>query len=206
MTRNPVYVHPDISVSEARLLMDREKVAHLPVLDRQLRLAGIATRKDLLKAGPSLATSLDMYEISYLLSKLTIEKVMTKDVITVSETEVVEEAARTMADNSISCLPVTRGGLLVGIITVKDLFQMFVTAFGARHAGVRVGFVMSDRPGQIAKLAGAIAKQGGNIVSFVTREGGSLQERGGTLKITGLDRSAVEGIFKQADAEILDIR
>jgi acetoin utilization protein AcuB len=206
MTRNPVYVQPDIAVSEARLIMDREKVAHLTVLDRQQRLAGIVTRKDMLKAGPSLATSLDMYEISYLLSKLTIEKVMTKDVITVGENEVVEEAARTMADNNISCLPVMRGGLLVGIITVKDLFQMFVTAFGARHAGVRVGFIMSDRPGEMAKLAGAIAEQGGNIVSFVTREGGSLQERGGTLKITGLDRSAVEVIFRQADAKILDIR
>jgi acetoin utilization protein AcuB len=206
MTKNPVYTHTEATVSEARSLMDKEKISHLPVLDKNSHLVGIATKKDMLKAGPSAATSLDVYEISYLLSKLTIDKVMTKTVITTVENEVIEEAARMIVDNNIGSLPVMRGKLLVGIVTVKDLFSAFITAFGARHTGVRVSFVMQEKPGQIAKLSGAIAEKGGNIVSFVTHEGDYLYERGGTVKVTGLDIDEVKGIFDNAQAEILDIR
>jgi acetoin utilization protein AcuB len=186
--------------------MDKEKISHLPVLDKNSHLVGIATKKDMLKAGPSPATSLDVYEISYLLSKLCIDKVMTKTVITTVENEVIEEAARMIVDNNIGSLPVMRGKLLVGIVTVKDLFSAFITAFGARHTGVRVSFVMQEKPGQIARLSGAIAEKGGNIVSFVTHDGDYLYERGGTIKITGLDIDEVKGIFDEAQAEILDIR
>jgi acetoin utilization protein AcuB len=206
MTKNPVYTHLEATVSEARSLMDKEKISHLPVLDRNNHLAGIATKKDMLKAGPSPATSLDVYEISYLLSKLTIDKVMTKTVITTVEDEVIEEAARMIMDNNIGSLPVMRGKLLVGIVTVKDLFSAFVMAFGARHTGVRVSFVMQEKPGQIAKLSGAVAEKGGNIVSFVTQDGDYLCERGGTIKITGLCIDEVKSIFDKAEAEILDIR
>ena len=136
MTKNPIFVHPDLSVNEARALMDKEKVGRLPVLDKSNKLVGIVTKKDLLKAGPSAATSLDMYEISYLLSKLKVKEIMEKKVITVDENELVEEAARIMADNDISCLPVIRtlgdGSLLVGIITGTDLLHVFMNAFGAR--------------------------------------------------------------------------
>jgi acetoin utilization protein AcuB len=206
MTKNPVYAYPETKVSEARSLMDREKISHLPILDKNNLLIGIATKKDMLKAGPSPATTLDMYEISYLLSKMTIDKIMTKNVICTVENEVIEEAARMMADNNISCLPVVRGKSLAGIVTVKDLFVYFISAFGARHIGVRVSFVMHEKPGQIAKLSGAIAENGGNIVSFVTHEGDYLYQLGGTMKIMGLDIDVVKNIFENIEAEILDIR
>jgi acetoin utilization protein AcuB len=212
MTKNPIFIHPDMSVTEARSLMEREKIGHLPVLDKNNSLAGIVAKKDLLKAGPSPATSLDMYEISYLLSKLKVEKVMEKKVITVDENEVVEEAARIMADRDIGCLPVTRGSgspgpLLVGIITDTDLFRVFVNAFGARHPGVRITFNMNETPGQLARIAGAIAERGGNIVAFVSSEGDDLSRRRGTLKISGLSRADVEAAVKTVPgAEIEDVR
>jgi acetoin utilization protein AcuB len=94
----------------------------------------------------------------------------------------------------------------VGIVTVKDLFGAFINAFGARHPGVRVSFVMQDKLGQIAKLSHSISESGGNILSFVTHEGDYLYERGGTLKINGMDISAVRDIFEKSGAEVLDIR
>ncbi|MDR3343711.1 MAG: CBS and ACT domain-containing protein [Treponema sp.] len=207
MTMNPIFVHPDMSVSDARSLMDKEKVGRLPVLDKHNILIGIVTKRDLLKAGPSPATSLDMYEISYLLSKLKVEKIMERRVITVDENEVVEEAARIMADNDISCLPVMKGSLLVGIITDTDLFRVFINAFGARHLGIRITLSMSERPGQLAKMAQAIAEKGGNIVSFVSSEGDNLSLRRGTIKITGLSRSEVEAIVKTIpETELEDLR
>jgi acetoin utilization protein AcuB len=207
MTKNPVFIHPDMSVTEAHSFMDKHEIHHLPVLDKSNTLVGIVTKKDLIKAGPSSATSLDMYEISYLLTKLKVNSIMSRDVITVDENEVVEEAARIMADKAIGCLPVMRGSLLVGIITDTDLFHVFVNVFGARHGGIRITFNMDERPGQLAKIAHALAEKGGNLVAFVSSEGDDLTHRRGTLKITGLSKGEVEAVAKSIpDLVLEDIR
>jgi acetoin utilization protein AcuB len=187
--------------------MDRENINRMPVLDKTDSLVGIITRKDLIKAGPSPATSLDIYEISYLLSKLKVEKVMERNVITVDENEVVEEAARIMADRDIGCLPVMRGSLLVGIITDTDLFHVFVDAFGARKSGVRVAINVIERPGELAKIAGAIAEHGGNICSYVSAAGDDARHHRSTMKISGMTLAAVEALIKSlSEVEIEDIR
>jgi acetoin utilization protein AcuB len=207
MTKNPIYVHPDMSVTEVRSLMEKEQIGHLPVLDKNNKLVGILTKKDMLKAGPSAATSLDMYEISYLLSKLRVEKIMVKDVITVDETEVVEEAARIMADKDIGCLPVLKGELLVGIITETDLFHVFVKAFGARHPGIRITINVAEKPGQLEKLTHAITVKGGNIIALVPSDGDDLDHRRITLKISGLSRADIEeSVHALPDAVLEDIR
>jgi acetoin utilization protein AcuB len=207
MTKNPVFVGPGLSINETRALMDREKVGHLPVLDKSGALVGLVTKEDMLKAGPSQATSLDMYEISYLLSRLQVKDVMVRDVATVQESEVVEEAARIMADRGVGCLPVMRGRLLVGIITDTDLFRVFVKAFGARRKGVRITLSMNEQIGQLAKFAGALAGKGGNIIAFVTSEGDDMSRFRGTCKVEGLSREQVEEAARQVSgAEIEDIR
>ena len=206
MTRNPIFVSPDMSVNDARALMTREKIGKLPVLDKNNRLVGIVTKKDLVKAGPSAATSLDMYEISYLLSKLKVETVMERNVLTVQQTEVVEEAARIMADSQVGCLPVMKGELLVGIITETDLFRTFVDMFGARHDGIRATFQVEEKPGMIAHVSKAIADANGNIVSLVTFDGDDMSQRRCTVKVTGVERSAFEEILRNSTLEIEDIR
>jgi len=207
MTKNPIFSNPDMSINDVRSLMDKENIGHIPVLDKSNNLIGLVTREDLIKAGPSAATSLDMYEISYLLSKITVKDVMEKNVITVGEDEVVEEAARIMADKGIGCLPVMRGKLLVGIITDTDLFNVFVNAFGARHQGVRFTCSIKDKPGQVAKLSQAIAEQGGNIVAFITFEGDDLTSRRVTIKINGMERKNVESLISSfPDIALEDIR
>jgi acetoin utilization protein AcuB len=207
MTKNPVSVHPDMSVTEVRALMDKEQIGHLPVLDKNNKLVGIITKKDMLKAGPSAATSLDMYEISYLLSKLKVDKIMVRTVHTVTENDVVEEAARIMADETIGCLPVMKGDLLVGIITKTDLFHVFVKAFGARRPGVRITLHVAEKPGQLEMLTHAIAAKGGNVVTLVSSDGDDPDHRRITLKIAGMSRSDIEeSVHAIQDAELEDIR
>jgi len=207
MTRNPVFIHPELSLTEARSLMDKERIGHLPVLNKNNELVGLITRADLIKAGPSSATTLDMYEISYLLSKLKVEKVMERNVIIVQENEVVEEAARIMADQGIGCLPVLNGSLLTGIITDTDIFHFFINAFGARHKGIRITVNFKEKPGQFATFTGAIAEKGGNIVASVSSEGDDVAHRRATFKITGISRAAVEEAAGKLDGgEIEDIR
>jgi acetoin utilization protein AcuB len=207
MTRNPFFIHPELSLSDARSLMDREHIGHLPVLNKNNELMGLITKVELLKAGPSPATSLDMYEISYLLSKLTVEKVMEKKVITVQDGETIEEAARIMADKGIGCLPIMNNSLLVGIITDTDIFNFFVNAFGARHKGVRLTINFRDKPGEFSAFTSAIAGKGGNLVAFVTSEGDDVAHRRATIKITDITRAEIEAIVKATDGiELEDIR
>jgi acetoin utilization protein AcuB len=207
MTHNPIFIHPDLSVNDARALMDKEKIGRLPVLDKNDTLIGIVTRKDLLKAGPSLATTLDIYEISYLLSKLKVEKIMERHVITVDENEVVEEAARIMVDRNIGSLPVMRGTLLAGIVTVTDIFRVFINAFAARHSGVRITVMLDEKPGQLALLAGGIAEKGGNILSFIFGEGDDQSRVRATFKIVNIAASDVEAVIANIpNAQLEDIR
>ncbi len=126
MAKNPATVNPEASVIEAKRIMADKGVSKLPVVDKSGALVGIVTDNDIQKAAPSEATTLDMFELSYLISKLTVEKVMKKDVKFVSEDESVEEAASLMADYKISCLPVIKNGLVVGIITETDLFRILI--------------------------------------------------------------------------------
>jgi acetoin utilization protein AcuB len=212
MTRNPICVSPDKSVSEARELMDREKISCLPVLDRNGVLVGITTMADIRKASPTDATTLDRYEINYLLAKVRVEKVMEKHVITVDEDEVVEEAARIMADRNISCLPVMQAGggtpLLVGIVTRSDLFRVLIDAFGTRVPGVRLSLQVKDIPGQLARLTEAITAKGGNIISLLVGSGDDSTHRREVIRIANIPledvKEAVKSLGEGNDIE--DIR
>ncbi len=206
MTRNPLYIHPEMSVPDARAYMKKEKVGRLPVLDKDNRLVGIVTERDLINASPSVATTLDMYEMSYLLSKLKVEKVMQKKVITIDENVVVEEAARIMVDSNISALPVMRGDALVGIVSDGDLYRLFIKLFGAREPGVRLTMFLSDKPGELLKVSQAIAERGGNIISLVICDGKDVTNKMCIVKVSNIDRDALLEGMKPFAIEIVDIR
>lgn len=206
MTKSPYTTTPETSVTEAKALMTKQKINKLPVVDKSGALVGILTKNDLIKATPSDATTLDMYELSYLLSKLTVEKVMHKDVKTVVETETVEEAARLMADYGIGCLPVMKNDLIVGIITETDLFHAFIDMFGTRHAGVRATFALDEKPGQLSRVCTAIAELNGNIVSVVTSDGEDESHRKVTVKTTVVTIEQLTKIINDCGGKIEDIR
>jgi acetoin utilization protein AcuB len=206
MTRNPLYIHPEMSVPDARAFMRKEKVGRLPVLDKDNKLVGIVTERDLINASPSVATTLDMYEMSYLLSKLKVEKVMQRKVITIDENVVVEEAARIMVDNNISALPVMRGEALVGIVSDGDLYRLFIKLFGAREAGVRVTMFLEDKPGELLAVSKSIAELEGNILSLVICDGRDVTNKMCILKVSNVDREALVAVLKKIALEIVDVR
>ncbi|MFZ5860590.1 MAG: CBS and ACT domain-containing protein [Spirochaetota bacterium] len=206
MTRNPITITPDVTVPEAQAIMRREKIKRLPVLDNKGKLVGIVTTLDLIHASPSPATSLDIYELHYLLSKLKVEKVMTRNVITVDEDLPIEEAARIMADNGISGLPVMRGNVLIGIITETDLFKLFIELFGARHKGIRLTLLLPEKKGELAKVSNAITKAGGNIVSFATFEGEDPTNAYCAVKVTGVEKDALIQALTPVVEKVVDAR
>jgi acetoin utilization protein AcuB len=126
MSASPVSVAPETPVAEARDLMQRQRIRHLLVVDRE-RLVGIVTDRDIRLNLPSPATSLSIWEINYLLAKLTVKEVMTKSVITIEPARQVRDAVRLMLERRIGALPVVEGGRLVGIITETDLLRAFAS-------------------------------------------------------------------------------
>ena len=206
MTRNPVTATPDMSIAEASSLMKQEKVHRLPVLDKDKRLVGLITEKDILYASPSPASSLSIHEMAYLLSKLTVKKLMSKNVVTISKDTTVEEAARMMVDQDLSCLPVLEGDKLIGIVSKSDMFKILLELFGARHFGIRVSFVVEDKPGTIAKISQALSEQGIDIITFGTFMGTDPTNAICTIKVQGAPISKVVEIIKPFVSQLLDVR
>jgi acetoin utilization protein AcuB len=207
MTHHPITVHPDLPVAEALRIMREENVRRFPVIDRKTNaLVGIVTEKELLYASPSPATSLSMHEINYLLSKLTVARVMTTELITVQEDTPIEEAARIMIDNRVGGLPVMRGETLVGIITETDLFKTFIELFAAREGGVRLTILVPEKKGELALITDAISELGGNIVSLGTFLGEDLSNRILVLKVADVPEGQLVGKMKELGTRILDVR
>ena len=205
MTHPVIVVHPDTPVPEALTVMRREKIRRLPVLEDG-QLVGIVTDRDLLHASASSATTLSVWELNYLLSKLTVERVMTTDLLTVTEDTPIEEAARLMADHKIGGLPVMRGSEVVGMVTETNLFRILLEMTGAREHGVRATVLVPDRAGQLAKLTQAIAAAGGNIVALSTFAGASASNSSVMCKVTGLPAARLRECVTPAVEAVVDLR
>ncbi len=205
MSRPPIIIGPEMSIHDALALFKKERIRRAPVI-KAGKLVGIVSEKDLLNASPSPATTLSVWEMNYLLSKLTVSEVMTKTVITVTDDTPIEEAARIMADNKIGGLPVVKGTRVVGIITETDLFKMFLELMGARERGVRVTTLIEDAPGTLAKITKAIAEAGGNFVAFGQFVGEDVNTRVLTFKVNGMDQAQVKKILAPLINKMWDIR
>ncbi|MFA5698653.1 MAG: CBS domain-containing protein [Sphaerochaeta sp.] len=206
MSRVPVVATPDMSISEASALMKQEKVHRLPVLDKDKKLVGIITEKDILYATPSPMSSLSIHEMAYLLSKLTVKKLMSKNVVTITKNTTVEEAARLMVDQDLSSLPVMEDDKLIGIVTKSDMFKILLELFGARHFGVRVSFLVEDKPGTIAKISQALSENGIDIITFGTFMGTDPTNAICTVKVQGAPMSQVVEIIKPFVTQLIDVR
>ncbi|HUW13576.1 MAG TPA: CBS and ACT domain-containing protein [Anaerolineae bacterium] len=206
MTRDPVTVQVNEGIEDALKMMRDSNVRRLPVLDKGGKLVGIVSDKDLLYASPSPATSLSVHELHYLLSKLTVEKVMSSPVIWVTEYTPLEEAARIMVDNKIGGLPVLRDDKVVGIITETDMFKIFLEMLGARSEGVRLSMLVPEAKGILADLTAEIARLGGNILSLGTFYGEEPSNVQITVKVEGVDKEELLEALEGIAVEILDVR
>jgi acetoin utilization protein AcuB len=168
MTRNPITVEPDTSMMDADHLMKENKIRCLPVLKGK-KLVGIVTDHDVKAASASSATTLDMHELLYLLAKVKVKDIMTKDPVTISEEDTVEEAAVVMLRHKISRMPVmSERGELVGIVTDTDVFKVLVSLTGIYRGGIQFAFELEDRSGSIKEVGDVIREFGGRMVSILT--------------------------------------
>ena len=172
MTKDVVTVSPDVPIMEARDIMKQHMVRRLPVL-KNGKLVGIVTQGDIQEAGPSGATSLSIWELNYLLARITVEEIMTPldELITVSPDEPIEQAAHLMRKNKVGGLPVVEDtDKLVGIITESDIFDIFIELLGVRRDGTRLTLELEDRPGALLEALEVLKAHDANVLSIVTCE------------------------------------
>ncbi len=205
MSRPVITLPPDTPIHDALVLFKKEHIRRAPVI-KNGKLVGIVSASDLHNASPSPVTSLSVWELNYLLSKVTVNEVMTRKVRTVSEDTPIEEAARIMADYKIGGLPVVNDGKVVGIITETDLFKIFLEFMGAREKGVRVTALIDDKPGQLAKITKAISGAGGNFIAFGQYSGLDPSTRLLTFKVAGLKKEEVKKSIQGIVRKFFDIR
>lgn len=169
MSTNPIIITPATPILEALSIMKKNKIRQLPVAENN-KLAGLVTERELLTVSPSPASTLSIYEMNYLLSKMVVKDVMVKNPVTVGPSTTIEEAALMMRENKLGSLLVTEGGKLLGIITQTDVFEQLISIFGLRKAGSRIVVETEDKVGVLADIVDEVRNLGLNLLGVAIND------------------------------------
>ena len=203
MTADPQTVTSRTPVMEAMHLLREGGFRRLPVV-QEGKLVGFVTDRDLKEATPSKASTLSVYELNYLLSKLTVRDIMEMSVLTVAPDDPIEKAALLMEENKVSGLPVVEGDKVVGILTITDLLGTFVDVLGLREGGTRVTVFLPDEPGILMRVAEAGPPS--NIAAVVTSGIKEGQRRELVLRVTGEDADGFADRLREKGVEIVNVQ
>ena len=207
MERNPVTISPDASFYDARKLIREEGIRHLPVVDKNAKLVGIVTDRDIRGVGPSDATLLSVQEINYLLGKLKVSGFMTpaETLLTVTPDTIIEKAVQLLHDNKIGSLPVVDGNELVGIITETDILELFVDVVGLNVKGTRITMLLEDEPGKLFGVLKIIKDRNINVTSIISP---TLTFEGKRMVVIRMKTHEYEDVVKElekAGYEIMNV-
>lgn len=206
MTKDPITIGKDVSLSKALDLMGKHKFHRLPVTDGNGKLIGLITEGLVDEKSGRESTSLSIYELNYLLSRTRASDIMITDVKTIGPDAFVEEAAEKMLDNTINVLPVVdQDNKVIGIITEKDIFQTFVDLLGLKHQGTKFVIRMEDKPGLLAKTAQLLAENDANVEALGVYHN---SERGAEFFVKATGEIAVDKmtrILKDANLDVVKV-
>ena len=197
MSKNVITVDVNDSMQDAMKLLKENDIRMLPVM-KKAKLVGIVTDRDLKKASASDATTLEVHELLYLLMKIKVKDIMTRDVITVPPDYTVEETAQVLQKNRISGAPVVAvDGQLVGTITQTDLFRVLISLTGVGNGGIQFGFQVEDKPGSIKEVADIIRIYGGRMVSILSSYDDVAEGyRKVYIRMRSIERSELQKLIK----------
>ena len=196
MQKNITTITKDERMTTAKKILKEKNIRHLPVVDGK-KLIGLVTNMDIRKAEASPATSLEIRELHYLLDKITVGEIMTRNVISIAPDISIEEATTLLHDNKIGCLPVIEDGALIGILTEDDVMEILIEVMGMKEKGSRIEILADDMPGALADITRIIKEHNVNIISIVTD---SADEPGKRLVVFKLKTFYFEPLKKALEA------
>jgi acetoin utilization protein AcuB len=209
MTRHPVMVEPKSKVVDARRLMAKSGIRHLPVVGDGKKLEGMLTWE-----GTQLSydqfSSLNVWEINEYLSNLTVERCMAKgaDLLQIGPDATLEEAADLLIAHKDSGMAVVEDGVVVGVLTETDMLVELKNLLGANEDGFRVTMRVPDQRGEFSRLTGTLAERGWGIMSLGSaRDPRSEAHWDIVIKVRGCEFSELEPVLRGIEGqELLDIR
>jgi acetoin utilization protein AcuB len=172
MSQNVVTISSNTSIADAKRIMDAHHIRRLPVVDKG-RLAGIVTERGLEKVSPSKATSLSVWELSYLLEKTTVKEIMEKVVITINPDMDAEEAIALAQASKVGSLIVLEDNMVAGIVTTNDFFYKIINPLmGIGTPGSRIEVTGAGDGKSIESILSEINKEGLKVISIhIEQEG-----------------------------------
>lgn len=161
MTRDVFTIDPETSIAEAADLMQKNRIRHLPVTDQDRRLVGIVTDRDIRSAMPSILSSEEtVLKERERIVQLKVKDIMTRNVVTVSPMNTLEDALLLMQRTKVGAFPVLdQQHRLIGIISVRDLMRAFINVLGIEEPGTLLCIVAEDKIGQMKRIVDAITEE-----------------------------------------------
>ncbi len=205
MTKNPVTIDKNVTISEALDMFVTNDFHRLPVVDNTNRLIGLITEGVIQANTPSNATSLSIHELNYILNKTNIDSIMIKNVITINPDALLEEAADKMRRHGINCLPVVDAShKLLGIITQKDIFGAFIELLGYYEEGTRlVVDVPEDKVGILAKISALLAKEDINITNLAVYRDETVSV---VIRVSDVRAEKIRALLEENGYQVTDVR
>ena len=167
MSTNVVAVDEKTSIHDARKIMDAHKIRRLPVMKKD-KLVGLVTKRMLLEASPSPATSLSIHELHYLLAKMTVKDIMVKKPFTISPDMPPEEAMQLGQEMGYGAFPVMEDERLVGVATESDIVRLMTRVLGVREKGKRIDIKASKQFGNLQSIIEILDKKKTVLLSLMT--------------------------------------
>ena len=161
MTRQVITVDPDVRIFDAQELMQANDIRHLPVVEKDNKLVGIVTDRDIRSALPYsyFKKSLDETEKEKI-SELRVKDIMSKKPISISPTYTIQDALLVIQDSKVGALPVVdQDGKVSGIISVRDLLRAFINVLGIGEPGTLLCILVEEKVGQLKKIVDAITEE-----------------------------------------------
>lgn len=189
MTTNVVTIPSSTSITDAKRIMEAHRIRRLPVVDRG-KLVGIVTDHRLESVSPSRATSLTVWELSYLLDKTTVKEIMERNVVTVSPDMTVEESLAFAQDHKVGALVVVEDGRVVGIATTNDFFYKIVNpVLGLGQPGTRIEVIGGGETKALAEIISTVNRLGLEITTLHVEELPEATKKDICVHIKGEDTS-----------------
>ena len=206
MTANPFTIKANAPLADVIELMREKGLKRVPVVAQDGKsVAGIVTEGDIQKVSPSEASTLSIFEINYLLKKITVSQAMTKDPLAITQDALLEDAALLMRANKISALPVVdEQDVLLGIITESDIFDAFLDLMGFRDAGTRITIQAKNQPGVLATVTGIFYSFNYNI-SHIAVYGGSSTVCEVVIRFNASNTTELQKALKESGYEIVHV-
>ena len=167
MSTNVVSVDEKTLVDDAKKIMEAHKIRRLPVMKKD-KLVGLVTKHMLLEAAPSPATSLSIYELHYLLAKMTVDEIMVKNPFTISPDMPAEEALQLGQEKGYGAFPVVENNRLVGMVTESDIVRMMTRVLGVKEKGKRISIKTPNKFGNMKKIMEILDKNKTVLLSMMT--------------------------------------